>query len=470
MKAVKTGIGLALVIVIAIFGYCATQNRLGKPARDTLERIRKTGTLTVLTRNAPTTYYQGATGTTGFEYEMVQDLAAHLNAGVRIIVKDTVSEILSAIEKNEADIAAAAITKTRERGRRHLFGPEYYTVQQQVVYRRGSRRPRNIADLTNRRILVIANSSYHERLLEIKKDFPALSWETTDELSTEQVLEKVWRKEIDCAVADSNIVAVNRRYFPELAVAFPLGKKQSLAWVLSPGSHGLQAELKTWFNGYRGSGKLAETAGHHFGATDRLNYVDIKMLHRRIKKRLPNLKPLFTRASHEHRIPWGLLAAQAYQESHWNNTAKSPTGVRGIMMLTKNTAQALGVENRLNPEQSIQGGAKYLSRLIRRVPKSVNGENRLKYALAAYNVGMGHIYDARKLSRKLGKNPDSWQQLRETLPLLTQKKYYKSLKYGYARGMEPVRYVSAVYSYWDIIENTAGNVLQPGKPLGLTQQ
>ena len=173
---------------------------------------------------------------------------------------------------------------------------------------------------------------------------------------------------------------------------------------------------------------------------------------RRINQRLPKYMDDFKSAAEEHELDWILLAAQSYQESHWNPRAKSPTGVRGLMMLTLRTARQLGVESRLDPQQSIRGGAKYLAQLQKRIPESVQGEDRLWFALAAYNVGFGHLLDARKLARKLGKNPDFWVEMKEVLPLLSQKKYYKDLKYGYARGSEPVRYVQRVREYQQVLQ------------------
>ena len=146
-----------------------------------------------------------------------------------------------------------------------------------------------------------------------------------------------------------------------------------------------------------------------------------------------------------------LLAAQAYQESHWNRRAKSPTGVRGIMMLTLTTAKEMGVESRLDAAQSIMGGAKYLYQQQKRIPESVTGQDRWWQALAAYNVGMGHLNDARMLARKLDLDPDNWLELRGVLPLLSQKKYYSELKYGRARGTEPVTYVNRVRNYQNIL-------------------
>jgi len=152
-------------------------------------------------------------------------------------------------------------------------------------------------------------------------------------------------------------------------------------------------------------------------------------------------------------IQWRLLAAQSYQESHWNPKAKSFTGVRGLMMLTLKTAKLLGVKNRINPQESIKGGTRYLNQMLKNVPDEVEGENRLKFALAAYNVGMGHILDAQTLATKMGLDKNIWSDLKKVLPLLSQKKYYKTLKYGYARGREPVRYVDSIYDYRDILQN-----------------
>ncbi|MDX9785769.1 MAG: membrane-bound lytic murein transglycosylase MltF [Desulfobacterales bacterium] len=445
---------LAIFLAIEIVAYIALTNHPipYKKPKSTLESILEKGVLTVLTRNAPTTYYVGSVGPMGYEYDMISQFADHLKVKLSIKTMTHVGEILQAIEAGDADIAAAGIAKTAERSAAHLFGPVYHSVQQQVVYRRGARRPRNANELAGYHILVIKDSRNEALLRELEKTVPGLTWAATDHLSIEEILEKLWRKEIDCTIADSNIVAINRRYFPELAVAFSLNEEEPLGWVLKPGSRWLREELADWFERFHASGKLSELNDHYFGIKNLLNYVDYKMFHRRIKSRLPRLMPLFLDASVNSRMPWELLAAQAYQESHWDNLAESPTGVKGIMMLTEKTAAAMGINDRVNPENSIKGGAAYLTELLTRIPETVNGENRVKFALAAYNVGLGHITDARDLAGRLGKNPDSWKDLQEVLPLLTQEKYYASLRNGYARGMEPVQYVNAIYTYRDILE------------------
>ncbi len=444
---------LTIGLLIQLTVHCTPpENPSDRTPESTLSSILKRGTLTVLTRNAPTTYYQGSRGPMGFEYDLMSRFAKYLNVGLKIKLMDNVGDILDAMDKGDADLASAGIVRADQSGKTYLFGPSYCSVKEEVVYRRGSTRPRDVKDLLGYTILV-TTGGYGEALLKrLKKKYPGLTWSTTDQLCIEEILEKVWRKQVDCTITDSHIVAMNRRYFPELAVAFVLSGHEPLGWVIKPGSDRLQAAVDTWFKKFKASGRLSELTEHYFGLKNRLNYVDIKMFHRRIKSRLPKLMPEFLEASARYRLPWELLAAQAYQESHWKAGAESPTGVRGVMMLTQETASSLGIEDRVDPAKSIRGGAKYLAHLLKRVPKSVTGENRIKFALAAYNIGMGHLYDARELARKQGKNPDSWQSLRETLPLLAQKKYYSRLTYGYARGTEPVQYVNAIFTYRDILE------------------
>ena len=199
------------------------------------------------------------------------------------------------------------------------------------------------------------------------------------------------------------------------------------------------------------NGELAELKDKYYGYIEVFDYVDTRALTRRIKRLLPKFRPMFEEAEQRHGIDWTLLAAQSYQESHWNPRAKSPTGVRGIMMLTLTTAKEMGIKSRLNAKDNIMGGAKYLSKMQKRLPKSITGHDRERMALAAYNVGFGHLRDAFVLAKRLEKNPDLWSDVSTVMPLLGQKKYYRTLKHGYARGWEPVRYVKRIRDYQDII-------------------
>lgn len=182
---------------------------------------------------------------------------------------------------------------------------------------------------------------------------------------------------------------------------------------------------------------------------------DTKTFLRHISTRLPRYRQQFVQAAEQYNIPWSLLAAQAYQESKWNRNAMSHTGVRGIMMLTRATARDLGIENRLDVDDSIMGGARYLRRLLQQIPPHISHPDRMYMALAAYNVGMGHLKDARILAKRLGKNPDRWDDLKTVLPLLAKKKYYQTLPHRYARGWEPVQYVKRIRAYKEILDHMA---------------
>ncbi|MBD3335905.1 MAG: transglycosylase SLT domain-containing protein, partial [Candidatus Eisenbacteria bacterium] len=197
------------------------------------------------------------------------------------------------------------------------------------------------------------------------------------------------------------------------------------------------------------------TMHKYYGYLEKFDYVDTARFLRRIEERLGDYQSLFKEAAREYGFDWKLLAAMAYQESHWDPDAVSPTGVRGIMMLTRSTARRVGIDDLLDPRQSIMGGAAYLADLMERLPESVTGPDRIWFAMAAYNIGMGHLYDARRLARRLGKDPDRWSELSEVLPLLARKQYYSTLKHGYARGGEPVRYVNRVRHFRDILERVA---------------
>ena len=440
---------LFLSVVLMLSACDGSEGALDK--NDTTNQLPET--LVVVTRNAPTTYYEERDEIAGMEFDLINAFARHNNIKVKFEVVHSIGEVLERLKDNKAHIAAAGLTRTDERLQQgYEFGPEYFQVQQQVVCRRDNGAiPKSAHDLVGKKIEVIADSSYVERLKELQQEIPPLKWTEVEDMGTEQLLEKVWLKEVDCTVADSNIVSINRRYYPELVVAFPLSEDQSLAWILTSDWAHLRSHIESWLQQAEQNGDIATINERYYGHVDLFDYVDMKKFIGRIKTRLPKYKDTIKKASSEHVIDWTLIAAQAYQESHWNPKSRSPTGVRGLMMLTQLTAKAMGVTNRLDAAQSIRGGVKYLAKMFDRLPHQIQGENRAWMALAAYNVGYGHLKDARKLAITLGKDPNSWAELKQVFPLLAQKKYYKQLQYGYARGSEPVSYVQRIRDYQQVL-------------------
>jgi len=430
-----------------------------------LQKIKKSGVLNVVLLNAPSTYIIGADGAQGFEYDLLKSYADHLGVELNITAVHTVAEALELSHSKDIDITSASLAKTEKRKEIYNFGPSYFEVQEQVICNRdmlkGESFPRDVEDLTGLNIMVGAGTSYVETIKSLQEDGFDINAVVSLDDSTEELLQMVANHQIDCTIADSNIYSINLRYFPNIAMAFSISGREQLAWILPKDTPELAMDMYAWLNDYNQKGKMTQLKDHYYGYILFFDYYNTKMFYKRIKSRLPKYQKYFETIAKKYDIPWTLLASVAYQESHWNPRAKSFTGVRGLMMLTKKTAKMLGVKNRLNPKQSIEGGARHLKGMMRLIPDEVEGENRLKFALAAYNIGFGHIKDARKLAKKLGLNQNVWSDMKIVLPLLSHKKYYRNLKYGYARGEEPVKYVESIYNYKDILEKIRKELVTP---------
>jgi len=417
-----------------------------------LDQIRTTGTLKVLTRYDPTTYYEGPEGFTGLEYDLVQLFAKHLGVKVEFIVPYSFDQILSLISEGEAHIAAAGLTITEKRTQSMRFSVPYRRVTEQLIYRSGTKKPKKIEDLTEGILEVVNGTSHISTLRLLKEQHPELDWNVNTELSSYALLNLVNQGLIDYTVADSNQVQLIRRFYPKLYVAFDISEPQYLAWAL-PKSDDTSLYDKTveFFQIIKTDKTLDQLIERHYGHAGSLNYVGNCTFREHVIKRLPEFQPYFEQAGSEHSIDWRLLAAIGYQESHWRKNAVSPTGVRGIMMLTKKTAKQLGIRNRTNPAESIAGGARYFLQRKKTIPERILEPDQTWMALAAYNVGYGHLEDARILTQSRGGNPDKWMDVKKALPLLSNKKWYRKTKHGYARGIEPVVYVENIRNYYDLL-------------------
>lgn len=416
-----------------------------------LEQIRQQNELVVLTRNSPTTYYEGPEGPAGLEYDLVKRFSESLGVELRIVVPENFNEILPLVIRGDAHLAAAGLTVTAKRQEKVRFGPVYQEITPKLVYRVGSGQPKTPGDLDG--ILeVVAGSSHVERLQELQAEYPSLSWEAVEDVESEELLVDVWQQLIDYTVADSNELTINRHFYPELRPAFALSEPKSLAWAFaSSDDNSLYDAATKFFEEIEEDGSLDQLLERYYGHITDFDYVGTRSYQAHIEQRLPAYRKIFREAAEEYGLDWRLLAAVGYQESHWNPQAVSPTGVRGIMMLTKAAAKDLDIDDRLDPEQSIRGGARYLHNMINSIPERVPEPDRTWLALAAYNVGLGHLEDARVLTQKNKSDYDKWIDVKQNLPLLSQKKWFKQTRYGYARGREPVRYVENIRSYYDIL-------------------
>lgn len=408
-----------------------------------LEKIVQRGKLIVLTTNSPTTYYYNRDNEiTGPEYDMMQSFAKRLQVDVEYKVYDSTKALIEALRNNEGDIAAASLTVNDNRKKEFDFGPVYQTTNEYLVCHRSKKSVKTKEELKTLEIIVTADSSYIQSI----KSYAGVSWTEDNNSSTSDLLEQVADKKIECTISDSTLYAIERRYHTEIQNKYVFAEDTELAWMLNKQNDKLKQAINNWFDHYEEDYGLARMLEKYYGYVEVFDYVDTHKFLSRVTTRLPKYKDFFIDAANKNSIEPSLLAAQSYQESHWNTKAKSPTGVRGIMMLTQPVAKSLGVTNRLDAKQNIYAGAKFQAKMKKMVAE-VSEPDRSWLALAAYNVGRGHFRDAQSLARKMNKNPDHWAEMKEILPLLSQKKYYKDLRYGYARGNEPVRYVTRIRNY-----------------------
>ena len=422
--------------------------------RSQIEMIRDTGMVHVVTRSGPTTYQRNnEEGERGLEYELVRLFAAWLGVDFKLTLADSRQEITDLLVSGQADVAAAGLTRPLAPGDPLAFGPGFQWVTRQVVYRHGYIRTSSLAEIAPHRLHVTPNALTRDELDQLQDFYPDLILVMHEDKDDLELLEMIEYGEILYAVAWSNEVAYSRISLPELRVAFDLSEPEPLGWAVrqSAQDDSLIRAIRQFHDHVRSKGKLADLIEQMYVFADKFDYVEARSFIDRYNDRLQELKPYFINAANEFGFDWRLLAAVSYQESHWKNSARSPTGVRGLMMLTRQTAQQMGISDRLDPVLSVYGGAKYLTILVDKIPDRIPDPDRTWFALASYNVGFGHLEDARVLTEKAGGDSDSWVDVKKALPLLSEHKWYSQTRYGHARGHEPVKFVENIRKYYAML-------------------
>ena len=422
--------------------------------RSQIEMIRDTGMVHVVTRSGPTTYQRNnEEGERGLEYELVRLFAGWLGVDFKLTLADSRQEITDLLVSGQADVAAAGLTRPLAPGDPLAFGPGFQWVTRQVVYRHGYIRTSSLAEIAPHRLHVTPNALTREELDQLQTFYPDLVLVMHEDKDDLELLEMIEYGEILYAVAWSNEVAYSRISLPELRVAFDLSEPEPLGWAVrqSAQDDSLIRAIRQFHDHVRSKGKLANLIEQMYVFADKFDYVEARSFIDRYNDRLQELKPYFMNAANEFGFDWRLLAAVSYQESHWKNSARSPTGVRGLMMLTRQTAQQMGISDRLDPVLSVYGGAKYLTILVDKIPDRIPDPDRTWFALASYNVGFGHLEDARVLTEKAGGDSDSWVDVKKALPLLSEHKWYSQTRYGHARGHEPVKFVENIRKYYAML-------------------
>ena len=417
-----------------------------------LAQLRARGELKVATVNEPTAYYLGAQGPQGFEYRLARAFADSL--GVQLIIEPARdrSSLREMLAEGSADIVAAQLTADDNWKRAGLATATYREVEQLVVQRRGRPPTHNIAGLNGARVVVRAGSPQLQLLRELRGSGAAyLTW---TELPREQAdpLDWVSTGDADYAVIDRTEFAFARHLYPDVSVAFALPDPRPLQWLVRRSALDLRDAANRFFASALNSGLLLHLIHDADAEAGEFEYQEARRFQDDISVRLPELRAAFERAATANSLDWRLLAAVGYQESHWNDHAASGDGAAGIMMLTAQTAKAVGVADRGNSVQNITGGATYFAQVLQMIPARVAEPDRTWLALAAYNVGFGHLEDARILAQTHGKDPDLWADVSSFLPWLEQERWYSQARRGYARGWEPVRFVEQVRGFLAVLE------------------
>ena len=405
--------------------------------------------LVVVTRNTPTTYYFDGDRASGFDYALIRQFAQEQELSLRIKVAFSLPELFEMLATGEAHLAAAGLSQSATRDSDFLATAPYLEQQPLVVYKSGTKRPRALNDLVARDIIVVAGSVHVDMLNALKKDVPDLSWREIHAADSLELMQLVTEQKAELAIVDSIEFRLQQTLFPRVVAAMELGEVTPVVWYLprSPQAEETLDTVNKFIANKKASGYLAQLAREHFERYENVSRVGSLTFQRKIRDDLPKWQVLLEEIAAEYQMDWRLLAAMAYQESHWNPDARSHTGVRGMMMLTRVTAAELGIDDRTDARQSLRGGARFFKDLLRRLPADIEEPDRTSMALAAYNIGMGHLEDARVLTQRAGGDPHLWPDVRAQLPKLQNPEFFPMTKFGFAEGATAATYVDNIRHY-----------------------
>lgn len=421
--------------------------------QESLAQVRAQGEIIVLTTESPLIYSKPKRGEAfGIDHDLLESFASKYQLKLKYVILPDEDSVLRALSKGEGHVAAARL-RTPHKNTGFLTGPAYEETYLSL-YCQKKAQIQNIQDLNGRKVALLNKDNYLGLAQRLNQLSPQIKIETLESIKTQELISNLSQRRHDCVIAENFSGDFYARYHASIEKVAALTEPHSLSWLIAPDNASLLHLMQIWYQQASRDDEIMLTLDRYKTYLTQLDKRDIVQFFKKIRSTLPLYKDMFRAASREHNLPWQLVAAVAYQESHWNADARSFTGVLGLMQLTNDTAQHVGIEDRTDPEQSIKGGTKYLRYLLDRTPAHLNTKDRLALALAAYNVGSAHLKDAQKLAAKQGRNPYSWRQLREVLPLLADPDYADELEYGPARGYETVDFVERVKSFYNLLNTT----------------
>lgn len=406
--------------------------------------------LVVLVQPGPLTYTAEEGGAApGLEHDLIEAFALELGVGIKYLPVPP-GELPGRLRESDYHLAAGWLSPSEGDGL--VATPPIFLSQDRIVQHDASLPLSEPEQLAGKTVHVISGSRQAANLQRLAQRIADLTVVEIAGGDILDLLQSLGERKIDYVATDGMLVDIAIQLIPSLRATLTLGDEQPIVWML--GRHPnveLAERTRDFLERVQRDGTLARLEDRYFGHVRRLTQVDIETFLGQIETTLPKLRKHFEAAERITSLDWRLLAAVAYHESHWDPNATSYTNVRGIMMLTEETADRMGVGNRLDPRESILAGARYINLLRDNLPAETGEPDRTWLALAAYNIGPGHFNAARTLAKQLNVDPDSWFDMKQVLPLLAKPKYYEKLKSGRARGGEAVILVENIRGYYDIL-------------------
>ena len=409
--------------------------------------IKKRGELLYGTRTSLLTYFATTDGIIGYEYQLLKAFADQHGLELKATVYESNKDLFDDLRSGQLDIAGGHLSVTPNRQKEFSFSQAFNQTEVQLVTHIEHRNFDDIKSFEPLRGVVIHNSSYEE-LIQSLPDFEPLHLETTDDFSLFELVRNINSKEIDYTLGDSEILNIYQYFVPGIYPIMNLSEPKDTAFMMNPDRSGeLKQELDEFIVNARESGLLTELMQEVFLHIPDIDPANTVTFFDKLQTSWPLISDLVFEVAADYDFDPALLAAISYQESHWDADAVSFSGVRGLMMLTEITATEMAVEDRTDPRQSLEGGIRYFRYMKSRIPDRITEPDRTLFALAAYNVGYGHLEDARILTQRAGKNPDDWFDVAAHLSKLNNPKMTTQLKYGNADGKTAVTYVNNIMTY-----------------------
>lgn len=456
---------LLLLLVFSCIHFERGRNVQGRLSD--LEKITRKGKIVVLSDFNSTSYFIYRGQPMGYQFELLQELADNLGLKLEVRVSNDLENSFNRLLDEEVDLIAANLTVTKQRKEIMAFTVPHSQTRQVLVQRKPdnwktissdtleSKLVRNQLDLANKTVYVKANSSHAERLSNLSDEIgDNINIKVVSE-EVEQLISRVAQGEIDYTVSDENVALVNQMYYDNIDIQTPVSFPQNLAWAVRYSSYEFLDTINEWLTEFKDTRRYRNIYAKYYNNRRSAQIVESDFFTIN-SGRISEYDELIKQYSKEIGWDWRLIASMIYQESRFRPYAKSWAGAFGLMQLMPSTAKRYGVNYNSSPQKQIQAGISFIKWLDKRFDHIEDEGEKIKFILASYNVGPGHVYDARNLAIKDGANPDVWDgSVDKYLLSKSDPKVYRNpaVKYGYCRGTETYKYVRDILERYEHYRN-----------------